>query len=121
MEIHGGLAGDSILEDNIMYTAQGLIELGFEFEKDFATYAVDGGDNKLVWNSGSPQPSVADCEAAHTQWANKEYQRTRADAYPSIGDQLDMLWHAIDGDATLKSNYADFHTALKAVKDANPK
>ena len=41
--------------------------------------------------------------------------------YPSIGDHLDMLWHAIDADTTLKSNYADFHTALKAVKDANPK
>ena len=106
-----------------MYTAQGLIELGFEFQTDFSTYAVDGGDNELVWNSASPQPSVADCEAAHTQWANKEYQRTRADAYPSIGDQLDMLWHAVDtGDWTAaKVKTTEFYTALKAVKDANPK
>ena len=27
----------------------------------------------------------------------------------------------ITADTTLKSNYADFHTALKTVKDANPK
>ena len=26
-----------------------------------------------------------------------------------------------DGDDALKTTYADFHTAIKAVKDANPK
>ena len=98
-----------------MYTAQGLIELGFEFEKDFATYAVDGGDNELVWKSGSPQPSVADCEAAHTQWANKEYQRTRAEAYDSISDQLDMqYWDNVNGTTTWKDHVA-------AIKAAHPK
>ena len=51
------------------------------------------------------------------------YARTRADAYPSIGDQLDMLWHAVDtGDWTAaKVKTTEFYTALKAVKDANPK
>ena len=45
------------------------------------------------------------------------------DAYPSIGDQLDMLWHAVDtGDWTAaKVKTTEFYTALKAVKDANPK
>ena len=49
------------------------------------------------------------------------YADKRRNAYPNIGDQLDMLWHAVDGDDTLKTTYADFHTAIKAVKDANPK
>ena len=49
------------------------------------------------------------------------YTDHRRDAYPAIGDQLDMLWHAIDGDDALKTTYADFHAAIKAVKDANPK
>ena len=98
-----------------MYTAQGLIELGFEFQTDFSTYAVDGGDNELVWNSASPQPSVADCEAAHTQWANKEYQRTRAEAYDSISDQLDMqYWDNVNGTTTWKDHVA-------AIKSAHPK
>ena len=60
----------------------------------------------------SPQPTQAEIEAAEATWNTnydaKAYARTREAAYPSIGDQLDMLWHAIDGDATLKSNYADF-------------
>jgi len=39
--------------------------------------------------------------------------------YPSIGDQLDMLWHAIDNGTLNKTS--DFYTAIKAVKDAHPK
>ena len=80
----------------------------------------------LEWldeNVTAPTQVQIDTEIARlqTEYDAKAYARTRADAYPSIGDQLDMLWHAIDADTTLKSNYADFHTALKAVKDANPK
>lgn len=50
-------------------------------------------------------------------WDNLEYQRLRK--YPSIGDQLDMLWHAIDTNTLNKTS--DFYLAIKAVKDANPK
>jgi len=49
----------------------------------------------------------------------KQYQQDRANAYPSIGDQLDMLWHAIDTGTLDKTS--DFYTTLKAVKVANPK
>ena len=106
-------------------TANGLIQLGFTPDVDFRVEN-DGSGAKIVsWTSSDPQPSVADIEAAdttyNTAWNAKAYARTRETAYPTIGDQLDMLWHAIDGDATLKSDYADFHTAIKAVKDANPK
>ena len=45
----------------------------------------------------------------------------RASNYPSIGDQLDMLWHSIDRDGELKSKYYDFYEAIKAVKVKNPK
>jgi len=106
-------------------TAIGLKQLGFKPDIDFRVEN-DGSGAKIVsWTSASPQPSVSDIEAAdttyNTEYDAKAYARTREAAYPSIGDQLDMLWHAIDADATLKSDYADFHTALKAVKDANPK
>tara|TARA_Y100001937_G_scaffold63303_1_gene86842 strand:+ start:1465 stop:1797 length:333 start_codon:yes stop_codon:yes gene_type:complete len=41
--------------------------------------------------------------------------------YSPVGDQLDLLWHAIDADADLKSKFSAFYNSIKAVKDANPK
>jgi len=41
--------------------------------------------------------------------------------YPDIGDQLDLLWHAIDADTDLKSKFSAFYNSIKEVKDANPK
>ena len=41
-------------------------------------------------------------------------QEARAQEYPSIGDQLDMIFHAgLGGD--------EFQAAIQAVKDAHPK
>ena len=48
-----------------------------------------------------------------------QYQRDRKEQYPGIGDQLDMLWHAIDS-GTLDQT-SEFYTTLKEVKDNNPK
>ena len=108
-----------------MISAIGLIKLGFKSGTDFIVQDDGAGAYIAEWKSGSPQPTVAEIEAAEATWTTnynaKAYARTRHAAYPTIGDQLDMLWHAIDADTTLKSDYADFHTALKAVKDANPK
>ena len=42
-------------------------------------------------------------------------------AYPSLGDQLDMLWHAIDADEGLKEQFSEFYNALEAVKGQYPK
>ena len=53
--------------------------------------------------------------------AQKEVDKNRAFAYPSYTEQLDMLWHAIDADETLKVQFADFYNTIKAVKDAYPK
>ena len=89
-----------------------------------ATVNADDLD-QITWLGGTTPIAKADIQAKMTElqtsYDAEAYARTREAAYPSIGDQLDMLWHAVDADATLKSDYADFHTALKAVKDANPK
>lgn len=46
------------------------------------------------------------------EWETAKYQRERAEAYPSIADQLDDLYHnGIDG----------WKTTVKAVKDKYPK
>ena len=49
------------------------------------------------------------------------YVSQRKSAYPSIGDQLDMLWHSIDQNPALKSQYFDFYETVKAVKVKFPK
>ena len=46
----------------------------------------------------------------------KPYVAKRKLAYPQIGDQLDMLWHSIDRNPDLKTQYFDFYEAIKAVK-----
>jgi len=60
-------------------------------------------------------------EDVNAKIAELQWEQNRRNGYPAIGDQLDMLFHAIDGDETLKTQFADFHTALKAVKDQYPK
>jgi hypothetical protein len=51
-------------------------------------------------------------------WVNPELYKSQRQ-YPPLGDQLDMLWHAIDNGTLNKTS--DFYTAIKAVKDAYPK
>ncbi len=48
------------------------------------------------------------------------YKIRRSNDYPSIGDQFDALWHAID-EGTLDKTSSDFYTMIKAVKDKYPK
>jgi hypothetical protein len=68
-------------------------------------------------------------DAEEAAWAAKQtaiiptpaYVSKRKLAYPSIGDQLDMLWHSIDQNPALKSQYFDFYEAIKSVKVKNPK
>jgi len=69
--------------------------------------AYDKDNNVVEYNEATVQAYIA---------AN-EYKSLRQ--YPSIGDQLDMLWHAIDNGTLNKTS--DFYTAIKAVKDAHPK
>ena len=60
---------------------------------------------------------------AQSDWdnENKFYQKNRRNEYPSITDQLDMLWHSIDKNPDLKTKFFDFYEACKAVKVKYPK
>ena len=79
--------------------------------------------NTIEWLNGTTPISKTDIEAkmveVQAEYDAKQYQRDRV--YPSIGDQLDMLWHSIDQNPALKSQYFDFYEAIKAVKVKNPK
>jgi hypothetical protein len=58
-------------------------------------------------------------EINHTveKYKNDQIGLRRA-VYPSIEDQLDMLWHAMDDDASKRLE--PFYSAIKAVKDQFP-
>ena len=49
------------------------------------------------------------------------YVSQRASAYPSIGDQLDMIWHTIDKDDELQHKFYDFYQTIKKTKVKFPK
>ena len=78
---------------------------------------------EIEWHNGTTPISVSDIQAkmveVQAEYDAKQYQRDRV--YPSIGDQLDMLWHSIDQNPKLKSEYFEFYEAIKAVKVKHPK
>ena len=89
-----------------------------------ANFTVNADDiNQITWLNGTTPIPKADIEAkmveVQTDYDAKQYQRDRV--YPSIGDQLDMLWHSIDQNPALKSQYFDFYEAIKSVKVKHPK
>ena len=80
---------------------------------------------EIEWLEGTTPISKADIKAKMNEMANEpkqsNYAQQRRNAYPAIGDQLDMLWHSIDQDAELKQKYFDFYQAIKSVKVKYPK
>ena len=79
----------------------------------------------IIWLENTTPISRADIKVKMNEMANEpeqsKYAEQRRNAYPEIGDQLDMLWHSIDQDPQLKSKYFDFYEAIKAVKVKYPK
>ena len=80
--------------------------------------------DKLKWlDPNQPHPSQADIDnkiaELQAEYDAKQYQRDRN--YPDIGEQLDMLWHAIDNGEILGDKSCNFFKTLKKVKDDNPK
>jgi hypothetical protein len=80
-----------------------------------AEFVIDG--NGLTWLSPDlPQPTEAEitAEIARLQadYEAKEYQRQRAAAYPSMADQLDLLYHG---------GMDAWKAAITAVKEEFPK
>jgi len=94
-----------------------------------AEVSVSGSDIntcEIIWHDENPNNiSKADIEAKMNEMANEpeqsNYAQQRRNAYPEIGDQLDMLWHTIDKDITLQHKYFDFYQAILKVKVKYPK
>ena len=79
-------------------------------------------NGKLVELTSEEEAVIAAEEAeVKAEVAANGYKRARARTYPEIGEQLDLIFHAIEADADLKTKFADFYDEIKAIKDANPK
>ena len=79
-----------------------------------AKVAVRGSDIdscEIEWLEGTAEISKADIKA---KIESMQYIPKRASEYPSIGDQLDMIYKAGQGGDA-------FQKAIKAVKDKYPK
>ena len=82
-----------------------------------AEVSVDQNDvKKITWHNDTTTIAEADILAKQkelqTAYDNNKYQRDRAEAYPSMPDQLDDLYHnGIDG----------WKATIKTVKDKYPK
>jgi len=89
-----------------------------------AEVSVSGNDiDTIEWHNGTTPIPKADIEAkmveVQAEYDANQYQRDRV--YPSIGDQLDMLWHTMDKDMELQHKFYDFYQTIKKVKVAHPK
>ena len=79
--------------------------------------------NTLVWTETRwPKPTK--------EWLERKIQKriaglnnsariNRREAYPDIIDQLDMLWHGMNADASKRIE--PFYSSIKAIKDQYPK
>ena len=84
-----------------------------------AEFTVSAEDVKqIVWNENTTPISEKDILAKQKElqedYDAKEYQRKRISEYPSIGDQLDALYHG----GVFPKEMADL---IKSVKDKYPK
>ncbi len=83
-------------------------------------FKADGSQITLVQSDIDAARVTLDAEAAAVKYKT-DRTTDGSKTYPAIGDQLDLLWHAIDADSDLKSKFSAFYNSIKEVKDANPK
>ena len=80
----------------------------------------DGKSITLEQSKIDAARTTLDAEAAAVKYKT-DRTTNGSTTYAPIGDQLDLLWHAIDADSDLKVKFSAFYNSIKAVKDANPK
>ena len=88
------------------------------------TFSSDDQDNVIEWDIGSTKSGVSqpteeevDVKLASmiSDWDAQEYARNRASAYPSTGDQLDMMYKDTKNSTTTHA------AAVETVKTKWPK
>ena len=95
--------------------ASGLIQLGFKEDVDFVCFDIGQGPFIKEWKSDKPKPDLEVIKSAAIEYQkdynSRKYQLRRKLEYPSIQDQLDMIYHDIDA----------WREKIKSIKDKYPK
>lgn len=81
----------------------------------------DNFEEALIWQDETQtKPSESEIQAEMTRlqadYDSKEYQRLRAAEYPSITDQLDMIWHMMNNE-TIPGKGSDWYNTILDVKN----
>lgn len=92
-------------------------------------WSMERGDYSTLWWSESNEqdpPDLEDVQAELTrqqnEFASLEYSRERAEAYDSIKDQLDQLYHDMrDGLLGAAATTGSWYVGITSVKTAWPK
>jgi len=106
--------------------AETILTIRKEQDGVHAQISYHGADiDTLIWEDGNPtnitnEQILARKAELQTEYDAKQYQRDRSvfpdeGGYPSVGDQLDMMWHDKKDDTTT------WEDAIQAVKDAHSK
>ena len=93
---------------------------------NFKGYSGDAPKNKeeylaLINDQDVFEGNAPTWEEISPRISEEDVRKERSKQYPAIGEQLDMLWHAINDNTELQTTFSDFYNVIKAVKDANPK
>ena len=104
------ISNQSNYESQIDYDTVVDLESDISEQVIFFNYSIS--DGKLIDKESNERKTIRELKTARS---NRKVE------YPDIGDQLDMLYHAIDSDSDLKTKFSSFYTSIKAVKDKYPK
>ena len=122
----GAWVGFTAIKD-VEYTRETGVTIGGEPETETYTVKEEVGLEHTYENLAihpvkgvthdKPTKDYLDTKLAEMQaaWDNYDYGRSRQKEYPTVGDQLDMIYHDQVNSTTT------FRDAVKAVKDKYPK
>ena len=75
---------------------------------------------KEGWTPPTKEQVMYYLEKIQHEWEEKvQYKLTRKELYPSVGDQLDALWHAMDDGLIPKIE--PMYSDIKSIKEEIPK
>lgn len=85
------------------------------FVRDGVVYKYDDSGNEIP--TDVDEQTIKD--EIDTVRVTHQYRNERANLYPKLEEQLDLLWHAMDADESKRLE--PFYSTIKTIKDSYPK